>query len=115
MAELIKDAAIARPLSADSLKAIKIQLSERLIGRVREAWLFGSAARGDFRPDSDLDLALVMETKESFVRRAFQFEDLFDIYPRLDILVYTPAEFETLRKSGRSFWRDFDAQAERLV
>ncbi|MBX7059400.1 MAG: nucleotidyltransferase domain-containing protein [Leptospirales bacterium] len=115
MAELSKESPIARPLTAQSLAAIKEELTERLKGRVQSAWLFGSAARGDFRPESDLDLALVTETDEAFVRRCFRFEDLFDLYPRLDILVYTPTEFEALHHCGRPFWRDFEGEALRLL
>jgi predicted nucleotidyltransferase len=37
-------------------------------GRVVDVWLFGSKARGDFEPDSDLDLLIVLESVDWMVR-----------------------------------------------
>lgn len=37
-------------------------------GRVVDVWLFGSKARGDFEPDSDLDLLIVLENADWMVR-----------------------------------------------
>jgi uncharacterized protein len=37
-------------------------------GRVVSAWLFGSKARGDFEPDSDLDLLIVLEDADWIIR-----------------------------------------------
>jgi hypothetical protein len=40
---------------------------------LREVWLFGSHARGDARPDSDVDLCLVADGAEKQLRAAQQF------------------------------------------
>ncbi len=56
--------------------------------------LFGSHARGDAGPDSDVDLLVVMPVKGS--RRAKQVEirlALHDIHLPKDIIVSTPEEF----------------------
>jgi predicted nucleotidyltransferase len=37
-------------------------------GRVGGVWLFGSKARGDFEPDSDLDLLIVLEEADWMIR-----------------------------------------------
>ena len=37
-------------------------------GRVVSVWLFGSKARGDFEPDSDLDLLIVLEEADWMIR-----------------------------------------------
>jgi len=63
---------------------------------VKKAILFGSAARGDVFEHSDLDLILVKETSKRFVDRIE--EALLALEPAvaLDVLVYTPAEFEEM-------------------
>jgi predicted nucleotidyltransferase len=64
--------------------------------------LFGSLARGDVGLASDIDLIIVKETKEPFLRRL---EAIYqDIEPNIaiDILVYTPEEF-----SEMSQWSSF--------
>jgi predicted nucleotidyltransferase len=40
---------------------------------LREVWLFGSHARGEARPDSDVDLCLVAEGAEQQLQAAQQF------------------------------------------
>jgi predicted nucleotidyltransferase len=37
-------------------------------GRVMSVWLFGSKARGDFEPDSDLDLLIVLDEADWIIR-----------------------------------------------
>lgn len=55
--------------------------------------LFGSYARGDARPDSDLDIFVEMESDLSPPRRASRIRAAFGLYPwAMDILVYTPQE-----------------------
>lgn len=54
---------------------------------------FGSYARGEQGPDSDLDLLVEMESEKSFSERTAEVGKLF--VPRdwaLDLLVYTPEE-----------------------
>ena len=57
---------------------------------------FGSVARGDCDAWSDLDLLIVAETARPFFERHKDFADLYTVWPRLDLLIYTPAEFERL-------------------
>jgi predicted nucleotidyltransferase len=57
---------------------------------------FGSYARGEHGPDSDLDLIVEMESDKSFWERSNEVGRLF--IPRdwaLDLLVYTPEELAT--------------------
>src|SRR5579872_6343061 len=60
--------------------------------------LFGSQARGDARWDSDLDLCVIMETAERPVQRSIAVASLFHgRYWPMDIVVYTPQEYEEWR------------------
>jgi predicted nucleotidyltransferase len=72
------------------------------------AILFGSYARGDADSWSDLDLLIVCETPRPFLERFRAFEDVLAAFPGSDLLVYTPAEFDEMRRT-----RGFVERAER--
>ena len=56
--------------------------------------LFGSRARGDERPDSDVDLLVVMKTDAPQYRRSLPIRRALRGLPvGVDIIVYTPEEF----------------------
>jgi predicted nucleotidyltransferase len=60
--------------------------------------LFGSYARGSAGPDSDVDLLVVMEVKDSKRRQAVEIDlALSDRTFPLDLIVVTPEEFEKYR------------------
>ena len=75
---------------------------DRLVGRIKEdpsvklVVLFGSLARGDVREKSDIDLIVVKETDEKFLDRLDEFYE--DARWAMDILVYTPEEFEWMKE-----------------
>ena len=62
------------------------------LGKALKVVAFGSVARGDCDEWSDLDLLIVAETKRPFLERYRDFAGLYDVWPRLDLLIYTPAE-----------------------
>jgi len=64
---------------------------------VKRALLFGSLARGEVRGQSDLDLILIVDTGEPFVERCARFYASLEPRTGMDLLVYTPAEFEAMR------------------
>jgi len=66
---------------------------------VKKAILFGSLARGDVTESSDIDLILVKPTPKRFSDRLEEALSLLDPHVGLDVLVYTPAEFESLLES----------------
>ena len=65
--------------------------------------MFGSIARGEADEWSDLDLVVVAETERTFFERHRDFGDLYEVWPRLDLLVYTPAEFDRMVKEENPF------------
>jgi len=84
------------------LEALRARLAPHL-RRARRAIVFGSVARGEADEWSDLDLLIVADTARPFLERWRDFAGLFDVWPRLDLLVYTPAELDGLRAEGRAF------------
>ncbi|MDY6932453.1 MAG: nucleotidyltransferase domain-containing protein [Halobacteriota archaeon] len=59
--------------------------------------LFGSLARDDVGLSSDIDLIVIMETKERFVKRLRDVYENIDNREAVDILVSTPEEFENMK------------------
>jgi len=92
------------------------ELLRRLYGRVREAWIFGSIAREDYCHNSDVDLILVADTDMDFVDRPRMFLDLWDLTDRLDLLVYTPEEFQQLVENPSvGFWQSVVREMKRIL
>jgi predicted nucleotidyltransferase len=84
------------------MDALKQVLAPHL-ARALQAIVFGSVARGEADQWSDLDLLIVADTTRPFLERYHDFEAIYDIWPRLDLLVYTPEEFARMRGEGRPF------------
>lgn len=104
------------PLYGMDSDGLKARLKELLADRVREAWIFGSFAKGGFGTDSDIDLIVVADTDLPFTRRQSLFDDLYSLVPALDLLVYTPAEFARLTADpSPGFWQDVSATMRRLL
>ena len=61
--------------------------------------LFGSLATGR-GPVDDIDLIAVMPTDLPFVERSASLFDAIDSAESIDLLVYTPAEFEAMASSS---------------
>jgi len=79
---------------------------ERIVEQIVERFhpqkiiLFGSQAYGKPSIESDVDLMIIMETKERVVRKAAEISASIDHPFPLDILVYTPSEIEKRLKWG---------------
>ncbi len=66
--------------------------------------LFGSRARGDIRPDSDIDLLVIAASSEPRYRRAVPlYGALSDMLVPMDIVVYTPQEVEEWSQVPQAF------------
>lgn len=69
-----------------------------------EVWLFGSLARGEAGPGSDADLFVVLERSPlPFLERSAQLARHFQgAGVGCDVLAYTRAELESMRREGAS-------------
>jgi len=67
--------------------------------------VFGSLVTGEIHSDSDIDLVIVKETDLPFWQRLRAARRLLQPQVGTDLLVYTPNEFEQLRRE-RPFFRD---------
>ena len=70
---------------------------------VERVVLFGSAAGGEPGLTSDIDLLIVWDTPLGFLERTVEMYRLLQPQVAVDLLVYTPAEMETMaqRPLGR--------------
>lgn len=64
---------------------------------VRLVMLFGSLARGDISRKSDMDMIIIKNTKKRFLDRLDEIYSTLVPNVALDILVYTPEEFESMK------------------
>jgi len=62
--------------------------------------LFGSQARGDFKPYSDIDLIIVGDFKEKFIERGKYFHEKHNYIIGLDAFCYTHEEFDNMFNKG---------------
>jgi uncharacterized protein len=81
---------------------------EKLASAIREfnpekIILFGSAARGDYTAESDLDVVVVMESDKNFFERTYEVMRRCRVDMPLDLLVYTPEEFESMVERQNPF------------
>ncbi|MFQ5987219.1 MAG: nucleotidyltransferase domain-containing protein [Dehalococcoidia bacterium] len=69
----------------------------------RRVILLGSLARGEEDRYSDIDLVIIKETEERFLDRINSVYEILQPTRALDVLVYTPEEFEHMRREGNPF------------
>lgn len=104
------------PLFGFTRESFLSLLKDKLKGRVVSAWIFGSFATDTLKPSSDVDLILVKNSNLPFLERGREFFDLLDIGPAIDILVYTPEEFQKLTENPSvGFWTSVVKEMIRVV
>jgi uncharacterized protein len=64
---------------------------------------FGSYARGDWGPGSDVDVVVVLTSDDTPPLERTRRFDMASLPVPADLLVYTIAEFDELRRSGTRF------------
>ena len=74
------------------------------IPQVERVWLFGSYVRGRRDLCTDLDLIVIMRSKENIAARTARLyarlANLLEIDVDMDIVAYTPEEFAQVRERG---------------
>lgn len=100
---LVMDAAAWR----ERLQAELKRYLELLLDHVspQKVILFGSLAQNEVEAWSDIDLVIVTETRARFLDRSKHILQLLQPRVGLDVLVYTPDEFEQLCRE-RPFFQD---------
>lgn len=76
--------------------------------------LFGSYAYGQPRPESDVDLLVVLETSLKETEEAVHICQALDYHFGLDLIVYTPANLARRLKLGDPFLREILSQGKVL-
>lgn len=95
--------------SHEVLAALRVwaeELTRRLPEVVRVGY-FGSYARGDYVPGSDLDVVIELSASDDphWSQRIARFLPArFPVAP--DVFPYTQAELERLEQEGNPFWRE---------
>lgn len=96
----------------------QIRQAAAILGRGADAksvYLFGSHAKGRADTDSDVDFLLVANSVLPRHKRARHLRALFNPYPfPMDIMVYTPSEFEAESRRPASFLHTVIQEAELL-
>lgn len=93
-----------------ALRDLVSQLKQR---GAKKILLFGSLARGEVREDSDLDVIVVLESQEKNpVKRLAQLYSQLEFQEAVDLLVYTPEEFERAKRG--TFLREALSEAIEL-
>ena len=86
------------------LEELRDRIREYLAGTsVMRGVLFGSFARGDADAVSDIDLMLIEPTTLPVLERGLQHLPLFTLGVGVDLLIYTPEEYERLKREGNAF------------
>ena len=105
----------------NGLRVIDQELIDEVVATIVDRFhpnritLFGSHARGEAGPDSDLDLMLEMDTPLRLIDRAVAVGSLFlDRDWPLDVVVYTPEEVEHGRRTFGNLLTMIEADARTL-
>lgn len=97
---------IEPPINEITRRIVEVFDPERVV-------IFGSRARGDHRPDSDVDVFVEMETKLKMYDRMRAVYDAFGLHPwAMDVIVYTPAEVQEQRRYRNSILRTIEAEGK---
>lgn len=88
--------------SQEKLREAADDIVRRIVALVnpQRVVLFGSVARNEAGPASDVDLIVVQDTELSFKERTAMMYDEIDHDVDIDVIWYTPNELEALRQTS---------------
>jgi predicted nucleotidyltransferase len=91
-------------ISPEAINSVVQQIIEKY--NPKKVIMFGSYASGQFQPDSDLDLLVIMETRLSGIKQAVEISRHIQYLFGLDLLVYTPERLEQRISWGDPFLKE---------
>ena len=93
-------------------------LADEFPGLVEEILVFGSKARGEAAPDSDLDVLLIIRNQAAHLKRdlrrtGYLLAATSDAVP--SILAYSKEEWESRKRSGSPFRKAVERDAVKVL
>ncbi len=104
--------------TVDTRSRIPESVIQELIAQIADKFqperiiLFGSYAYGIPRPESDVDLLIVMETPLRELQQALQIRQTVNPLFGVDILVFTPSRLKQRIKLGDSFLKEITEKGQ---
>jgi len=101
------------------VEEIKQKIKEKLLSEVPERVLkiiiFGSYARGDETPDSDLDILIVVTDKSKKLEKqifdiAYEIMWDYDFTPLISLEIMTEEHWQQLKNKNSSFYRNIQRE-----
>ena len=95
----------------EAIQEVKDRLVQKYKDRLLLLKLYGSKARGDSHPNSDIDLLAVVKRDSLKIRDKF-FEEIYEVMSKYDfkflicLVVMGKREFETYKNGNFSFYRN---------
>jgi predicted nucleotidyltransferase len=95
---------VRKRIPGEAIQEIVDQIAQHF--NPRQIILFGSYARGEPRPESDVDLLIIMETPMREAQQALEIRQFLKSLFGLDLLVYSAEKIEQRIALGDSFLKD---------
>lgn len=97
------------------VRTFKKELLEKLDGHIIKTILFGSYARGEEEPDSDVDMLIIADDKNRNLEKsigdiAYKIMWDNDFNPLLSIMVVSEVEFKKFYNLGYSFYENVEKE-----
>src|SRR5215813_627368 len=108
-----------RPEVRDLLREFQEKIPEPVRSHIRQSILFGSAARGEDQPESDVDILVLLdeksqETEEALREAAYQAMWACDFRRLLSLKILTLADYEDRLAKGYSFYQNVEREGVAL-